>query len=86
MINTQLGILTFREWNQNHVKVKFILDGPMEVHSFDKLMYSTTKKEKIENYINFQNRELLRLYKLNFNDIQNEYQKTQEDAGILING
>jgi len=79
----QQNILTFREWNENHVKVNFILGGAMEVYSFDKLIYRTTKKDKIESYKNFQNRELLRMYKINFNEIQKEYTEMIDNLNLV---
>jgi plasmid replication initiation protein len=79
----QQNILTFREWNENHVKVNFILGGGVKVFSFDKLLFNSSKKETVQNFNDFQQKELLNLYKKHFNKIQKKYTKIIEDLDII---
>lgn len=80
----QNNILTFREWNENHVKVNFILGGGVEVYTFDKLFFKSGKKERIEGFKNFQNKELLKLYKDNFVEIQKLYTEVIENSELTF--
>ena len=79
----QQNILTFREWNQNHVKVIFTLNGCVEVHSFNKFFFWTNKKDTIQNFKDFQNKELLKLYKMFFGEIQKKYTELIENIELV---
>jgi hypothetical protein len=69
-------ILTFREWNENFVKVNFELDGfgGIEVYSFNKRIYSSLDKTIVKDLLIETSKVLLKLYRVNFDTIQNEYQ------------
>ena len=79
----ELNILTFREWNENHVKVNFILDGAVEVYSFGKLVYKSRNKETIQRFKDYQNTELLKFYKKNFDDIQDLYDELIDNLDFV---
>lgn len=75
------NILTFREWNQNHVKVYFDLNGSsVTVTSFDKTIFKSYKNERIQNFKNNQNGELLKLYRESFQNIQRNYTELIEST------
>jgi hypothetical protein len=69
-------ILTFREWSENFVKVKFELHGlgGVEVFSFDKRIYSSLNRTIVNDLLINTNKVLLKLYSVNFDIIQNDYQ------------
>lgn len=79
----QQNILTFREWNQNHVKVVFTLDGFVIVYSFEKEIFISGNKETIRKFKDFQGNQLLNLYKRNFEEIQKNYTKLLENIDII---
>ena len=76
------NILTFRDWSENFVKVKFELGGfgGVEVHSFDERIYSSLDKTIVKDLLISTNKVLLKLYRSNFDTIQNEFQKLIKES------
>jgi len=66
-------IIPFREWADNHVKVNFILNDGVEVLSFDKPIFKSKNETDVRNFVENQNKQLLKLYKKHFDDIQDGF-------------
>jgi hypothetical protein len=79
----QQNILTFREWNDNHVKVKFDRVGSVEVYSFGELVFKSNNKETIQKYKDNQSKELLIRYKKHFNQIQKNFTEMIDNLDIV---
>jgi len=79
----QQGILTFREWSENHVKIKFILNGSVEIYSFGYLIFKSNNKETIKKYKDNQSKELLIRYKKHFNEIQKNFTEMIDNLDIV---
>ncbi len=70
-----MEILTFREWNENFVKVLFDLDGGVEITSFDKTILKMKNAKIVNGLLENQSGMLLKHYKDNFDKIQNQFQQ-----------
>jgi hypothetical protein len=70
-----MEILTFREWNENFVKVLFDLDGGVEIKSFDKTILKIKNVKVVNGLLENQSGMLLKHYKDNFDKIQNQFQQ-----------
>lgn len=77
-------IITFREWNQNNVKVFYDLDGSsVTVTSFDQIIFRSNKKETINAFKNHQNKELLKVYKTCFQQIQKKFSELLDNISLV---
>ena len=78
----EMNILTFREWNENFVKVNFELEGfgGVEVHSFDKRIYSSLDRTIVKDLLINTSKVLLKLYRNNFDIIQHDYQNLVKES------
>ena len=76
------NILTFREWSENFVKVNFELEGfgGVEVHSFDKRIYSSLDRTIVKDLLINTSKVLLKLYRNNFDIIQHDYQNLVKES------
>ena len=70
-----MEILTFREWNENFVKVIFDLEGGVEIKSFDKTILKIKSAKIVNGLLEEQSKMLLKHYKDNFDKIQSQYQE-----------
>jgi hypothetical protein len=70
-----MEILTFREWNENFVKVLFDLDGGVEIKSFDKTILRMRNVKVVNGLLEDQSKMLLKHYKDNFDKIQKQFQQ-----------
>jgi hypothetical protein len=70
-----MEILTFREWNENFVKVIFDLEGGVEIKSFDKTILKIKSPKVFNGLLENQSKMLLKHYKDNFDTIQSQYQE-----------
>ncbi len=70
-----MEILTFREWNENFVKVLFDLDGGVEITSFDKTILKMKNAKIVNGLLENQSGMLLKHYKDNFDKIQKQFQQ-----------
>jgi len=61
-----MEILTFREWNENFVKVLFDLDGGVEITSFDKTILKMKNAKIVNGLLENQSGMLLKHYKDNY--------------------
>jgi hypothetical protein len=75
-----MEILTFREWNENFVKVLFDLDGGVEIKSFDKTILKIKNVKVVNGLLENQSGMLLKHYKDNFDKIQNQFQQLINEA------
>jgi hypothetical protein len=75
-----MEILTFREWNENFVKVLFDLDGGVEITSFDKTILKMKNAKIVNGLLENQSGMLLKHYKDNFDKIQNQFQQLINEA------
>jgi hypothetical protein len=75
-----MEILTFREWNENFVKVLFDLDGGVEIKSFDKTILKMRNVKIVNGLLENQSGMLLKHYKDNFDKIQNQFQQLINEA------
>jgi len=75
-----MEILTFREWNENFVKVLFDLDGGVEIKSFDKTILKMRNAKIVNGLLENQSGMLLKHYKDNFDKIQNQFQQLINEA------
>ena len=75
-----MEILTFREWNENFVKVLFDLDGGVEIKSFDKTILKIKNVKVVNGLQENQSGKLLKHYKDNFDKIQNQFQQLINEA------
>jgi hypothetical protein len=75
-----MEILTFREWNENFVKVLFDLDGGVEIKSFDKTILKMRNVKIVNGLLENQSGMLLKHYKDNFDKIQNQFQQLIDEA------
>ena len=70
-----MEILTFREWQENFVKVLFDLDGGVEIKSFDKTILKMRNVKIVNGLLEDQSKMLLKHYKDNFDKIQKQFQQ-----------
>jgi hypothetical protein len=70
-----MEILTFREWQENFVKIIFDLDGGVEIKSFDKTILKIKNVKVVNGLLENQSGMLLKHYKDNFDKIQNQFQQ-----------
>jgi len=70
-----MEILTFREWNENFVKVIFDLEGGVEIKSFDKTILKIKSAKIVNGLLEDQSKMLLKHYKDNFDKIQSQFQE-----------
>jgi hypothetical protein len=70
-----MEILTFREWNENFVKVIFDLEGGVEIKSFDKTILKIKSAKIVNGLLENQSKMLLKHYSDNFDKIQSQYLK-----------
>ncbi len=75
-----MEILTFREWNENFVKVLFDLDGGVVIKSFDKTILKMRNVKIVNGLLENQSGMLLKHYKDNFDKIQNQFQQLINEA------
>jgi len=68
------NLLSFREWSDNFVKVKYDLNWyEATILSFDERIEFITGKEKVKELLINQNRVLLSYYRSNFDKIQKQF-------------
>jgi hypothetical protein len=70
-----MEILTFREWQENFVKIIFDLDGGVEIKSFDKTILKMKNAKIVNGLLEDQSKMLLKHYKDNFDKIQKQFQQ-----------
>lgn len=70
-----MEILTFREWQENFVKIIFDLDGGVEIKSFDKTILKMRNVKIVNGLLEDQSKMLLKHYKDNFDKIQKQFQQ-----------
>jgi hypothetical protein len=70
-----MEILTFREWQENFVKIIFDLDGGVEIKSFDKTILKMRNAKIVNGLLEDQSKMLLKHYKDNFDKIQKQFQQ-----------
>jgi len=75
-----MEILTFREWNENFVKVIFDLEGGVEIKSFDKTILKIKSAKIVNGLLEEQSKMLLKHYKDNFDKIQSQYQELLKEV------
>ncbi len=75
-----MEILTFREWQENFVKIIFDLDGGVEIKSFDKTILKMKNVKVVNGLLENQSGMLLKHYKDNFDKIQNQFQQLINEA------
>ena len=68
-------ILTFREWQENFVKVYFDLNENVKITSFDKTILNFKNPKLVDGLLENQSKMLLKHYKDNFDKIQKEFQE-----------
>jgi len=68
------NLLSFREWSDNFVKVKYDLNWyEATILSFDERIEFITGKEKVKELLINQSRVLLSYYQSNFDKIQKQF-------------
>jgi hypothetical protein len=68
------NLLSFREWSDNFVKVKYDLNWyEATILSFDERIEFIVGKEKVKELLINQNRVLLSYYRSNFDKIQKQF-------------
>lgn len=75
-----MEILTFREWNENFVKIIFDLEGGVEIRSFNKTILKIKNAKIVNGLLENQSIMLLKHYKDNFDKIQSQYQELLKEV------
>jgi hypothetical protein len=77
------NVLTFREWHQNHTKVFFGIYGGVTVTSFNLPIFTSESAATTDKFKHEQSKEMLKLYKQQFQDIQKNYTQLLENSELV---
>lgn len=70
-----MEILTFREWNENFVRIIFDLEGGVEIKSFNNTILKIKSAKIVNGLLENQSKMLLKHYTDNFDKIQSQFQQ-----------